>query len=122
MRSRERSTSSTCTISSSPTCTTEVGWSKCVSPQLRHVDEAVHPAEVDELDEVDDQLDDAFGDLTGLEVGEELVVLLSAGSLPGRRGRNSTTLLRFLSSSMILHSSVAPDERVQIADPAQVDE
>ena len=36
--------------------------------------------------------------------------------------RDSTTLLRFLSSSMILHSSVAPDERVEVADPAQVDE
>ena len=36
--------------------------------------------------------------------------------------RDSTTLLRFLSSSMILASSVAPDVGLQVADPAQLDE
>ena len=36
--------------------------------------------------------------------------------------RDSTTLLRFLSSSMILHSSVRPTNGCEVADAAQVDE
>src|SRR4030095_8668230 len=45
--------------------------------QLGHVHEAVHAAEVDERAEVHDRRDHALADLTGLEVGKELVALLA---------------------------------------------
>jgi hypothetical protein len=47
-------------------------------------------------------------DLARLEVGEEAPRAAPSASPRGRRRRDSTTLLRFLSSSMILASSVLP--------------
>ena len=47
--------------------------------QLGHVDEAVHPSEVDESAEVHDRRDDALAVLARLEVVEELLSLLALG-------------------------------------------
>ena len=52
--------------------------------QLRHVDEAVHAAEIDEGAEVHDRRDDTTADLARLQVGEELVPGLPLGLLQVR--------------------------------------
>ena len=76
MRSRSWSTSSTLTLTSSPTDTTEPGWSTCFHDSSRHVDEAVHATEVDEGAEGHDRRHHAGADVARLEVGEEVLPLL----------------------------------------------
>ena len=76
--------------------------------QLADVDETVHAAEVDERTEADTTLrHDTLADLAGLEVGEEAVA--DSFCVSSRKARRlSTTLLRFLSSSMILACTILP--------------
>jgi hypothetical protein len=71
------------------------------------VHEAVHAAEVDERTEVDDRRDDALADLALVQLVEELV-RTSDWVCSSQARRDSTTLLRFLSSSMILASISLP--------------
>ena len=52
--------------------------------QFGHVDQPVHPAEVDESAEVDDGRNDALAHLARLQVGQELVALRSAALLRGK--------------------------------------
>ena len=105
-RSRSMSTSRTSTVTSVPTSTTSDGWSMCFRT-ARDVDETVDAAEVHERTEVDDGRDDARTDLALLELGEEGLADLALRLLEPRAARE-TTLLRFLSSSMILASSSLP--------------
>ena len=85
------------------------------------MNESVHAAEVDECTEVDDRRHDARGDLSRLQVREELA-RCSFWVSSSQARRDSTTLLRFLSSSMILASRSATDVRLQVADTTQLDE
>jgi hypothetical protein len=106
-RSRSMSTSSTSTVTSRPDLD-DLGRVVDVLPgQLGDVDQTVDATEVDERTEVDDAADDTGADLTLLELLEERGANLGLGLLePGARDR--TTLLRFLSSSMILASISLP--------------
>ena len=47
--------------------------------QLGNMDQAVHPAEIDESAEIDDGRNDALSDLARLQVGQELVALRALG-------------------------------------------
>ncbi len=75
--------------------------------ELGDVHETVATTQVHEGTEVDDRGDDAGADLTLLEGGEERLANLGLGRSSQAR-RDRTTLLRFLSSSMILASSSLP--------------
>src|ERR687892_309147 len=99
MRSRDRSTSSTCTSTSSPT----------------------HAAEVDEGAEVDDARHDALADLAGPEVGEEVLALLPLRLLqPCPAGQHDVVAvlveLDDLGLERLAHVGL------QVAHPAQLDE
>ena len=89
--------------------------------QLGHVDETVHAAEVDEGAEVDDRRHDTVADLARLEVGEELVALLALGLLEVRAARQHDVVAVLVELDDLALERAA-DERVQVADAAQVDE
>ena len=81
--------------------------------QLADVDQPVHATEVDERTELHDARHHALADLARLEVGEELVARFLLGLLQVGAAADSTTLLRFLSSSMILACSDLADVRLR---------
>ena len=89
--------------------------------QLGHVDEAVHAAEVDERTEVHDRRDDALAELARLQVREELVALLGLRLLE-ERATGEHDVVAVLVELDDLASSSSTDERVQVADAAEVDE
>ena len=76
--------------------------------QLRHVHEAVDAAEVHECAEADDGRHDTGADLAPLTSLFRNSLRTSDWVCSNQARRDSTTLLRFLSSSMILASSVLP--------------
>ena len=89
--------------------------------QLGDVDEAVHPAEVDERTEVHDRRHHTAADLARLEVGEELVALLALGLLEVRAARQDHVVavlveLDDLALDLLAHVGL------EVADAAEVDE
>ena len=89
--------------------------------QLRHVDEAVHAAEVDERTEVHDRRHDTAADLARLQVGEELVALLALGLFEIRAARQDD-VVAVLVELDDLALERATNKWVQVADAAKVDE
>ncbi len=87
--------------------------------QLGHVHESVHAAEVDERTEVHDRRDDTLTDLSGLQVGEELVALLALGLLEVRpAGEHDVVAVLVELDDLALDR--APDVRLEVAHAAQV--
>ena len=89
--------------------------------QLGHVDEAVHPAEVDEGTEVHDRRHHTAADLARLEVGEELVALLALRLLEVRAARQHD-VVAVLVELDDLALELAADVGLEVADTAEVDE
>src|SRR5690606_11928398 len=89
--------------------------------QLGHVDEAVHAAEVDERTEVDHRGDHALADLAGLELVEELAADLGLGLLqPGAPRQDHVVAVLVQLDDLGLE--LAADVRLQVADPAHLDQ
>ncbi len=89
--------------------------------QLGDVDEPVHPAEVDERTEVHDRRHHALADLARLEVVEEVLALFLLGLLqPGPAGKHDVVAVLVELDDLGLEA--APDVRLQVTDPAQLDE
>ena len=89
--------------------------------QLGDVDQAVHPAEVDEGAEVHDRGDDALADLAGLQVDEELAALFLLGLLEPGTARQHDVVPVLVELDDLGLEDLA-DVRLQVADPAQLDE
>ena len=121
MRSRSRSTSSTWTSISSPTCDDRRRVVDVLPRQLGDVDESVHAAEVDEGAEVDDRRHDALADLARLEVVEELLALLLLRLLqPRPAGQHHVVAVLVELDDLGLEG--AADVGLQVAHPAQLDQ
>jgi hypothetical protein len=89
--------------------------------ELADVDEAVHAAEVDEGAEADDRGHRALADLADLEVVEELVAGLLLGLLEeGPAGQHHVVAVLVELDDLGLHHLA--DVRLQVADPAELDE
>src|SRR5690606_4334195 len=89
--------------------------------QLGHVDEAGHAAQVDEAAEVDDARHAALADLARLEVGEEVLALLALGLLEPRPPGEHDVVAVLVELDDLGLERLA-DVRLQVADPAQLDE
>ena len=121
MRSRSRSTSSTCTVDLVADGDDRPRVVDVLPRQLRHVDEAVHAAEVDEGAEVDDRRNDALADLARLQVGEEVLALFLLRLFePGPAGEHDVVAVLVELDDLGLER--APDIGLQVAHPAQLDE
>ena len=121
MRSLSRSTSSTSTSISSPTDTTDDGWSTCFQRELGDVDEAVHAAEVDEGAEVDHRGDDALAALARLEVLQEVAALLLLGLFqPGPARQHDVVAVAVELDDLRL--DLLAHVGLQLAHPAQLDQ
>ena len=89
--------------------------------QLRHVDEAVHAAQVDEGTEVDDRGDHALAALARLQVGQELAALLLLGLLqPGPAGQHDVVAVLVELDDLGLDGPAHVG--LQVAYPAQLDQ
>ena len=89
--------------------------------ELGNVDQAVHAAEVDEGTEVDDRRNDTLSDLARLQVGQELVALGALGLFQvGPAGKHHVVAVLVQLDDLRLE--LPADVRLQVADPAQLDQ
>src|SRR6476661_2102824 len=89
--------------------------------QLRHVDQAVHAAEVDERTEVDDARHHTGADLARLEVGEEVLALFLLRLLePCPAGQDDVVAV--LVELDDLRFETAADVRREITHTTELDE
>ena len=89
--------------------------------ELRHVDQAVHPAEVDEGAEVDHRRHHAVALLAGLEIVEErLALLLLCLFEPGSAGQHDVVAVLVEFDDLGLE--VLPDVGLEVPHPAQFDQ
>ena len=120
-RSRSMSTSSTSTVTSWPTSTTSDGWSMCFQDSSETCTRPSTPPRSTKAPKL------TIEETTPLRIWPfcswvRKFCRTSDWVCSSHARRDSTTLLRFLSSSMILASSSMPDVRLQVADPAHLDQ
>ena len=89
--------------------------------QLGHVDEAVHPAEVDECAEVDDGRHHTTAPLAWLQVGEEVAALLALGLLEPCPARKDDVVAIAVELDD-LRLDDATDVGLELTDPAELDQ
>ncbi len=89
--------------------------------QLRHVDETVHAAEVDEGAEVDDGGDHTAADLAGGEVGQEVLALFLLGLFEEGPPAQHDVVAVLVELDDLRFERLA-DVGLQVADTTQLDE
>ncbi len=121
MRSRSRSTSRTCTSISSPTATTELGWSTCFQDSSDTCTRPSMPPRSTKAPKFTTEDTTPLAALARLEVLEELLALLALGLLQPRPAGQDHVVAVLVELDDLGLEDLA-HVRLQVTDPTQLDQ